>query len=64
MTSKEAQDLIVEIYDENVELSDWELNFLESVGDRIDKEEPLSQKQMDKIHQIHKRVIDAARERD
>lgn len=58
MTIKEAQDLVMEIWDEMPELSDWEIEFLESIGDQLDREEGLSQKQMDKLMQIHKRAME------
>lgn len=48
--AKEQVEALCELEDG---LSDWEMKFVDDIANRIKSNQPLSQKQMDKIDSIH-----------
>jgi len=66
MTNKEAKDLLAEIAesDHTFELNDWEKNFIESVSEWVNKGGLPSDKQEEKIRQIHEKMTQPPDDRD
>lgn len=56
MSITEANILIIEIYDSELELSDWEQDFVDDIAGQIDEGKDLSKKQDKKLKQIYEKV--------